>query len=104
MAPGCDVPLSWVALETLQDWRRVSTLGGCIVISDDANDAAEGGPKVHHRGCGKVTLKNFTEKVLDASAAGRRPNGRYWWVARETDALAGGARRCWLPDDPLNAP
>jgi hypothetical protein len=36
--------------------------------------------------------------VLDPLAAAARPNGRYFWVATEQVARAGGARRCLLPE------
>jgi hypothetical protein len=97
-----ETPGGWVELEVRNDWERVRGLGGVIVISDDATDVSAGGPKYHHRGCPYVTLSNFQEKVLDPSAAGRRPNGRYFWVARTATARSGGARRCRHPDDPLN--
>lgn len=76
-------------------------LGGFIVISDEVGDAAEGGPKYHHRACRAVTLANFREKVLGPLAAGQRPNGRYFWVPSQQVAVAGGARACELDDDPL---
>jgi hypothetical protein len=95
------VPLSWVALETRQDWERVRALGGFIVISDDVNDAAERGPKYHSRGCRAVKLANFTQTVLGPAETGMRSNGRYWWVAQEAAARDGGARACELPDDPM---
>jgi hypothetical protein len=101
MPATSEVPTSWVALETRQDWERVRSLGGFIVISDDVNDAAEGGPKYHHRGCRGVKLAHFTRKVVGPLQAGVRPNGRYWWVSQEAAAREGGARACGLTDDPM---
>jgi hypothetical protein len=85
----------------LKPFRPVPLLGGFIVISDDINDRAEGDPKYHHRGCRGVTLAGFTEKVLNANAAGERPSGRYFWIASDKVARDGGARACELPDDPM---
>lgn len=100
MTPDAE-PSGWVELQTRADWERVRKLRGYIIITDEDTDAAERGPKYHHRNCRAATLADFTTKVLKPRAAGQRPNGRYFWVDSERAARAGGARRCELPDDPL---
>src|SRR4051812_49025663 len=70
-----DPPEGWVELLTARDWNTARRLGGLVVISDDANDRNERGPKTHHRSCPHVRLQHFLEKVVEPTRSGRRPNG-----------------------------
>lgn len=93
------VPAGWEELLTTDDGVRTAGRGGVVVITDDARDEAI----YHTRACPSVTRAEFVEKVVESRDAGRRPNGRYFWVAKREDADAGGARACKLPTDPVNA-
>lgn len=97
-----DPPAGWVELLTARDWKLMSGRGGVLVISDEVNDRAEGGPKYHDRGCPFADRKHFIDKVVNPLAAGMRPNGRYFWVAAASTARDGGARACQHDSDPLN--
>lgn len=95
-------PAGWVELLTSNDWLVMSGKAGVLIISDAANEGADGGPKYHDRGCPFARREYYAEKVLAARVAGRAPNGRHFWAANARVASDGGARPCLHNADPLN--